>query len=305
MGLPEVADWPEMVAIFDQAIEHPHQVWEWPLFAGQAVGGDLADFASPCAAVLCMMLGISLIDDLLDEDPRGIYRQIGAGATANIAFAFQAAATRLMAQTMGTIEHGSKLMDSFSHLALATAFGQYLDVGNPGGEQNYWKVILAKSGPFYQVALHIGALWGNASVEVAEQIRDFGLITGEVVQLHDDMKDALQSPANPDWKHGRNNLLILYALTTKHPRREQFEALLEHVDNPSALHIAQEILIRCGAVSYCAYQIVRRYKAARELLDRIPLADPTPLRNVLIQQVRPIVILLQNLRVELPPELIL
>jgi geranylgeranyl pyrophosphate synthase len=129
------------------------------------------------------------------------------------------------------------------------------------------------------------------------------MLNGEIIQIYDDLVDALQKPANPDWKQGRNNLAILYALTADYPERERFRALLPQIDNPEALQAAQRILIRGGAASYCAYHIVRRYQAALRLLASTPLTDPTPLRDLLAHQIEPLLILLRGVGAVIPPEL--
>jgi geranylgeranyl pyrophosphate synthase len=311
LDLPEVAAWPEMANTFERALNHPKRVWEWCLLACQAVGGDLSVVTPGAAAALCMMLGITLVDDMLDDDPRGLHLQIGWAATANLALAFQAAAFRLIASTAVPSERRVVLLDCLAEMALATAFGQNMDMQNLAGEDNYWKIVRAKSTPFYAALMYIGAVLGQATPEVAARLRHFGVLSGEVVQLHDDLNDAMQSPANPDWgaavrRMNRNSSLILYALTANHPEREAFRSLLPQIAAEpcsAALRSAQQILIRCGAVSYCLYHVVKRYEAARQLLDRTPLVDPAPVRRVLAQHVKPLIGLLERLSVAVPPEL--
>ena len=71
----------------------------------------------------------------------------------------------------------------------------------------------------------------EAREDVAKNLYDLGFLVGVNVNVYDDLVDALQSPAVPDWKQGRNNLVILYALTADHPERAQFEALRGQVDD--------------------------------------------------------------------------
>ena len=85
--------------------------------------------------------------------------------------------------------------------------------------------------------------------------------------------------------------------------RAQFEELLSQIDDPQALQAAQQILLRCGAVSYCAYQVVQRHQAGQQILDTTPLADPTPLLGLLARQAKPIVTLLESVGAEIPPGL--
>jgi geranylgeranyl pyrophosphate synthase len=181
--------------------------------------------------------------------------------------------------------------------------GQNLDAQNLSGEENYWRVARAKSATCFGAAFHIGSLLGKASPETAERLYDFGFLVGEVIQIHDDLADALQSPASPDWTQGRNNLPILYALTADHPDRARLKALMPMIDDPQSLKAAHQILIRCGAVSYCAYHVLDRHQAARQILDSTPLVDPTPLLDPLARQIEPLVRLLEDKGAAIPPEL--
>ncbi|MEW5986456.1 MAG: polyprenyl synthetase family protein, partial [Chloroflexota bacterium] len=168
-----------------------------------------------------------------------------------------------------------------ARMALATAAGQQMDVQNLPGEENYWRIVAAKSTPFYGAALELGALLGSADPQVVSQLYRLGVMIGEMIQLEDDLTDALQTPANPDWGQGRNNLLILYALTADYPERSEFVTLLPHVDDPRCLARAQVILVSCGAVSYGVYHLIQRYQAARRLLEETRLTNPEPLSEML------------------------
>jgi len=303
LALPEVAAWPEMAGFFERE-SRPRPDWNLPLLACQAVGGD-ASLATPgAAAIACLQISIILVDDMLDEDPRGEHLRRGNGPTANLALAFQAAAFRVIEQAAVSADRRAAVTASLAWLALATALGQHWDVQNLKGEENYWKVVRAKSTPFYSAALHIGALLGEASDPVAEGLRDFGVLIGEIIQIRDDLFDAFQTPANPDWRQGRNNLPILYARTADHPDRARFMALLPRADDPPALQEAQQILITCGAVSHCAYHLVKRHQEARQLLEGVLLTDPAPMMDLLARQTQPLVELLQTSGAEIPVDLL-
>ena len=305
LALPEVAAWPEMAGIFEHSNSTPHSDWSLPGMACRAVGGDEAAAIPGAAALACVQISIILVDDMLDDDPRGEHLRLGAGPAANLALAWQAAAFRLVEQAPVSVERRSAVVASLAGMALTTALGQQWDAQNLAGEENYWKVVRAKSTPFYAAALHVGALLGGAEAGVAEGLRDFGVLIGEVIQIQDDLLDAFQTPANPDWKQGRNNLLLLYALTAKHPTRDRFVELLSHIDDPQALHDAQQILVRCGAVSYAAYQLIQRYQTARQRLAALPLADPAPMQELLTRQTQPLADLLKTIGADVPEELLL
>jgi geranylgeranyl pyrophosphate synthase len=303
LGLPEVADWPEIAGIFERQVARPHQVWEWPLRACRAVGGDESVVAGGSAAILCMILSILLVDDMLDQDPRGEHHKIGEAKAANVAFAFQSIAFRVIAGTRSDAVRRAAVMDSLAEMALTMAYGQDLDTRNLTGEENYWKVTHAKSSSYFGTAMHIGAILGKADPKTAERLRRLGAITGDAIQLHDDIRDAMEVPANPDWKQGRNNLLLLFAQTADHPDRDRFRALRGQVEDPAALRSAQQILIKSGAVSYAMYHLCQSYLSARKLLEETRLVDPAPLRSVIDEYIVPLVQLLKNLGIPIPAEI--
>ena len=303
LSLPEVAAWPEMARIFERHVVQPNQVWEWPYRACRAVGGEESLAAPSAAAILCMILSILLVDDMLDQDPRGVHLQLGDAITANISFAFQSAAFRMIAATPIDAERRAAVMGSFAEMGLTMAYGQDLDARNLSGEDNYWKVTHAKSSSYFGTAMYAGAVVGNADADTAKRLRQLGALTGDVIQIHDDLKDALESPANPDWKQMRNNLLFLYAQTADHPDRERFLTLRTQVEDPNALREAQQILVRCGAVSYAMYHLTQRYQASKKMLADTPLTDPIPLQEVIEKYIRPLADILRSLKIKVPAEI--
>ncbi len=304
LALPEVAAWPEMVSVLEPAKRTLHPGWHLPLLACQAVGGDVSQAIPGGAAIACLEISIILVDDMLDEDPRGEHLRRGSGPTANLALAFQSAAFRVVEQAVVDADQRVTITASLAWLALATAFAQHWDVQNLRGEENYWKVVRAKSTPLHSTAIYIGALLGNASAQVVAGLRDFGVLFGEIIQIRDDLFDAFQTPANPDWRQGRNSLPLLYARTADHPDRARFMDLLPQINDPQALQAAQQILIHCGAVSYCTYHLVKRHREARQLLEGLPLADPASVTDLLVWQTQPLIELLQTSGAEVPVDLL-
>ena len=303
LAIPELAPWPQMASILTRTAGKVRMDWLLPVIGCQAVGGAEADALPGVAAIACSQISIILADDLLDEDPRGEHHRIGVGQAANLALAFQAAAFRVIDQAPIPIPQRAAVQGRLAFLALKTAYGQWLDVQNLTGEDDYWKVVEAKSTPFYGVALQVGALLAGADAALAAEIYAVGVQLGEIVQLFDDLEDALQVPASPDWTQGRNNLLILYARTAAHEQRDAFVARLSRLAEPGVLQEAQQILIDSGAVSYAIYQAVMRFQAARQRLDTLELANPDPIQRALMDQIAPLKTLFQQLGLEAPPEL--
>jgi geranylgeranyl pyrophosphate synthase len=157
--------------------------------------------------------------------------------------------------------------------------------------------VRKKSSPYCKAALHIGALLGGASPETGEKVRELGEIYGELLQIHDDLKDTLGKPAGPDWLNWHPTLPILFAQVVDHPDRDRFLALREVIEEPEALREAQTILIRCGAISYCLDQLITRYQTAKRHLAEINLANPASLERLFEDMAEPARAMIQALGV--------
>jgi geranylgeranyl pyrophosphate synthase len=287
-GLTIIQSWPEMQAVFKKAAAGRPRPWQLPVLVCEAVGGDPARAIPAAASIACLHISLILIDDMLDADPRGEHQHIGAPAAANIASAFQAVALEIITQSEIAPETKLAVLQSLNQMVLTTTLGQYWDTQNPASEETYWRIVQTKSSPFFGTALHIGALLGGASLAVAEQLKVLGNLYGEMIQIHDDLNDAMAVPANTDWTLGRSPLPILFAQLVDHPDRERFLELRREVFTPHNLAEAQTILVRCGAVSYCLDQILYRYDKACKILDGIPLHDCMGLETMIETLIRPI-----------------
>ncbi|MGH9548416.1 MAG: hypothetical protein ACRD3W_03535, partial [Terriglobales bacterium] len=123
-ALADIARWPQALAMIDRP-EHRESgsVWEYPVAACQAVGGNEVDALPAAAAVFASVISVHLVDDILDADPQGDYRRLGVGPVANLALAFQAAAHLLLEQATAKPDVRTALQASFASMSLATSFG--------------------------------------------------------------------------------------------------------------------------------------------------------------------------------------
>lgn len=286
--LPHAGSWAEAENIFQIAASRKPDHWMIPVKACEAVGGSQEQAIPAVLAVGCAHVGILLVDDMLDNDPRGDYHRIGMPAASNLACFFQATALQAASQSLPDPVVQSVAVNTFNDMFLSTAFGQFLDVRAPGTESAYWEVTKTKSSPFFSAALQLGALAGGANVETAERLKELGCQYGEMIQIHDDMHDSMETPANPDWIQKRSPLPILFASIVQHPNQRRFLDLKERISSPEALQEAQEILIQCGAISYCADQLIRKYETAKENLRNIPLRNDAPIAFLLDKIIAPV-----------------
>jgi geranylgeranyl pyrophosphate synthase len=265
--------WDEMRTILQRTASTRPRDWQLPVIACQAVGKSAEKAMPASAALACAQISIILVDDMLDDDPRGEYHRIGSGRASNFALAFQAAGMDALIASGASSSTRLEALDSLNRMMRITAHGQELDIQNPEDEASYWRVVENKSSPFYGCAIHLGALLAEAAQDVTKNLEQLGRIYGEMIQIHDDLNDTMAVPANPDWLQQRKPLPILFALTVDHPDQARFIKLYKNISVGNALHEAQEILIRCGAVSYCVDQLIRRHQMTQGLLNKTSLAN--------------------------------
>ena len=289
LTLRPVAAWPQMVELIERVQPRGFSgVLDYPAAACEAMGGSAETAAHGCAAILCSLLSIHLVDDLLDEDPGGDYHRLGPGLTANLALAFQAAGHQVLDRVAVPPQTRAALQAILSEMTLATAHGQSLDARSLQDEGEYWQVVRTKTPPLFVAAFSIGSLLGGASSDIADRLGRVGGLLGLCVQVTDDLLDALSTPAAADWSRRANNLPILYAMTAEHPERALFLDLSARADEPEALAAAQEILVRSGALSYCVFKLFEILGEARALLASVPLPSPEPVLRLLDAQTRPL-----------------
>lgn len=288
LAFPIFESWHELESILRRAASGRPRDWQLPVIACQALGEPPEKAIPASAALACAQISIILADDMLDEDPRGEYHRIGSGRAANFAVAFQAAGADALIRSQASTQVKVEALNSLNQMMLKTAHGQAMDIQNPDDETSYWCVVKNKSAPFYGCALHLGALFGEASTSTAGVFERLGELYGEMIQIHDDLNDTMAVPANPDWLQGRKPLPILFAQSVAHPDHAKFLELYQDISAENALQKAQEILIRCGAVSYCVDQLLRRHQAAQDILNKTPLPNKGPVDSLIEAVIAPI-----------------
>jgi geranylgeranyl pyrophosphate synthase len=174
LKLPIFDSWHAMESILRRSAATRPRDWELPLIACEALGEAREKAIPACAALACAQISIILVDDMLDDDPRGEYHRIGSGRAANFALAFQAAGVEALLESGASRRVRFEALNSLSQMMSITAVGQDLDIQNPPGEKSYWQVVKNKSAPFYGCALQLGALFGEATQTVADGMKRLG-----------------------------------------------------------------------------------------------------------------------------------
>lgn len=136
-SLPSVVAWAEPLDLLGRGAVKRPRCWELPVLACEAVGGRPGQAIPAAAPIECLQTSLILIDDLLDEDPRGEHCRIGAPAAANLAATLQSAALEAVARSDAAAVPKLGVIAALNRMGLATAHGQHLDTLNPGDEEGY------------------------------------------------------------------------------------------------------------------------------------------------------------------------
>ncbi|MBG0787264.1 MAG: polyprenyl synthetase family protein [Anaerolineaceae bacterium] len=249
------------------------------------------------ASLSLLFSAIISVDSLLDGDEVGPMAGRSCGELANMSLGLAGWAAHVLRRLSEESQQYSKGIATISRLLYQVSFGQALDSGNPDSEEAYWQLAVMKSGAFFSSAFSLGGLVGGASAADLTRLSALGQYYGVMLQIHDDLRDALEVPANSDWLNGRFTLPILFAHLVDHPERERFDAIRLQVNDSLRLEEAQSILIRSGALSYGLYQIQMLDEQVAIELDGLSTTNDGEIRRMFAELVQPVERLLEAVAV--------
>lgn len=299
-GSTTVGPWPELSAIVGRPIKSDNdsaKSWDYVRLACESVGGDARQAPPGMAAIFYLQVGIGLVDDVLDDDPKGLHLELGAGRAANLGLACQALASEMLTRAEIPESRRYLLHEILVRGALATARGQEIDVllSDKVSEADYWRLTDAKTPPLFSAALALGALLGGADAERARGVGDLGAPLGRMIQIGDDLTDALDSNQRPDWQRPGANLPMVFALLAEYDGRDRFHELLPRLSEGSNLAEAQRLLVSSGAIGYCCHRLLAAHKDVRTQLDQLHLPQAELLEHALDRVISPLTSLLDKL----------
>lgn len=187
---------------------------------------------------------------------------------------------------VGSMEILSVLADASNTIAEGEVL-QLMNVHQPEvSEENYLKVICAKTAMLFEASAKLGALLCQRSTVEITAMANYGKHIGIAFQLIDDALDYGSSNQDigknigDDLAEGKPTLPLIYAL--KNGTTEQQDLIRYSIKNGSIENLAalQEAIESTKAIAY-TYELAKKHiNMALESLTNLP---PSPARNMLTQ----------------------
>ena len=244
--------------------------------AAEAFGDrDAAD--EVCIVLDALIDGIKILDDIQDEEPVCLAREIGEERALVAARAALAYALDLGVVLPFEGDAWRAAIASVGRAIRETAAGQQLELSATPDFESYWNVVDRKTPPLVATALELGALAAGATPAQAFALTRLAVPLGRLLQIADDCNDALGEAAS-DWRTPHLNLLMLFSLCG--PNGAELRNLLR----AETMQEAQLWLLRDGALSYAIHAQKVTLNACVATLDSLALPDPSPFRRTMDRQ---------------------
>lgn len=293
--------WPAFAAALReplrQAAGHPWR--QFPLLCCRAVGGDSELGIVVAAAFELARVAADLLDDVEDADTgAALWQSLGAPQAINVGtsliFASLLALSRLREHGVSP-ERLALLQTEFARTGFRMCAGQHLDLcggaegqRGRGEEENsppllrssaplheYWRIVAAKSGAFFELGCRAGALLGDVDAggprngDVAPYA-EFGRHLGVLVQITNDLAGLLALDGSSDLATRKPTLPVLYAFSvaTDTQADRLRRAWASAARDPATCHDIQSLVVELGAPQYILMEAERHARLARQALDR-------------------------------------
>ncbi len=180
--------------------------------ACEAVGGKWTDAICAMTAVELMDFSVIVIDDILDESPRrknelSVQNKWGIKNAIIAASVLKSFATQALLSN-GSITTVNKLKDvviTFEQIHHEIYVGQFLDIKYEGLDfrrvdvKSYLEMIQYTTGSQISGCCKIGGIIGGGRDEDISSLGRYGLYTGTIFQIRDDLIDYIDSESDT-WK---------------------------------------------------------------------------------------------------------
>lgn len=241
----------------------------------------------PYASVIEIIHNFTLVhDDIEDGDKNrrnmpAVWVKFGLDHGINIGDALFAYAFKILAESPYEDKVKSILFKIISNTVFEISEGQALDMSFRGRndikEEDYFKMIVKKTGVLLSAALEGGAIIAKANDDIIKMLRVYGRNIGPAFQIKDDLLDLTEGKGRKaignDIREGKRSLMVVYCLekcNTK-DKKQMLEILdkgRENVSNEDITFVI-DLFQKYNALDYAESVCERLVQNAINAIDNL------------------------------------
>lgn len=260
------------------------------LLAARALGYEGSDHAKLAAVIELIHTSTLLHDDVVDESSMRRGRE-----TANELFGNQASVLvgdflySRSFQMMVEVDN-MKVLNILADTTNEVAAGEVLQLMNINdpkvSEASYYQVIERKTAILFAAATQLGAVLNNASENIEQGLRQYGLQLGIAFQLIDDALDyaadaeEMGKNVGDDLAEGKPTLPLIYALTQS---QESDRAVIRKAIEQGGLDDLDQVLNIVKATNAIEYTYQAAEKAVKKAIESLTPLNDSPFKTALIE----------------------
>lgn len=183
-----------------------------------------------------------------------------------------------------------RILEILSHAAMVISEGEVLQLASEGtlpeNEDNYFKIIDAKTAALFAAACEVGAVIANVDQQYADALRDYGRYLGQAFQIADDALDyvatqeELGKRVGDDFRDRKATLPMIFAYQKANKEEKAFwqRTIAENDQHEADCHHAIELVQKHQAIEYSLDVAKSKAQMAIKALD---VFAESPLKNTL------------------------
>lgn len=249
-----------------------------------SVGGVLEVALKGAIAMELYALAADILDDIQDQDNNNLpWRKVPSVQAINLATCILVLSYTALSR-LSEHSHFEDVSNVLNQMGLKACDGQFQEFTNDSKEsitlEEYFSMIMKKSGGLTAGACKIGAILGGTHQTFINQLEHFGMNLGVMNQIKNDFADFLNIETKNDFARGRKTLPFVYLLNVLDEEEvEAFKALSsmakKGLDKFGLKEREQlsKIVMNEGTNHYCCVMYELYKQRAIESLDNIPLLN--------------------------------
>ena len=236
-----------------------------PVISCLAAGGSEDDGMILASAWVSLYLASEVLDHIEDQEFIPDRCLTSPEVASNLATGLIFASFHTLA-SMQDAGKASQIIRIFSGCGSDAAHGQHRDLTQARllvdvYLNNYWEILILKSGSVFRAATEGGAAAGTADEKITEALGDYGTALGVMLQLMDDCRDAFHD--SQEVIHREISLPLLLYLMTVGEENINFPEISSHAE-------WRDLLNKAGVIHAISSLLLQWKSRALDSLGPLP-----------------------------------